>query len=175
MGQHGLKEEAGQPKHLCFPSIPPLIPFHPSPLLFSFEFLFLILDFSSSCWHSCKSVRLDSEHSHLCVCGCVFVQAIEAAEVGFVGERQIPLDCKSHSMCRLLSFCVLLSKENNHKTRVISLGDWVSYHTLKIKLLIFKMKEVFSTDSYALFRYRLLSFYPDIRSEGNQKNQKKTE
>lgn len=70
---------------------------------------------------------------------------------------------------------ILLSKENNHKTRVISLGDWVSYHTLKIKLLIFKMKEVFSTDSYALFRYRLLSFYPDIRSEGNQKNQKKTE
>ncbi len=64
----GLKEEVGQYKHLHFLSTPLLISFHPSLSCF-----FFLLDFSNSCWHSCKSVRLDShfDYPHLYVGVCL--------------------------------------------------------------------------------------------------------
>lgn len=94
----GLREEVGQHKHLHFLSPPPLISFHPSPS-FSLPGFFQVL--LTQLQVSQVGLPLWWSSS---VCGCVFVQVIEAEEVGFARERWIPLDSERHSIYRLLSF-----------------------------------------------------------------------
>lgn len=154
--------------------------FHPLPCLsLVFLFFFSTRGSFSSCWHSCKPIRLDSHSKdpHLYVGVCVFLQAIEA------GGRRIPLRSQPKGIQSAIpdhSGEIFYLSEITAAWRLFSAS--VKWFPIIVRLkkkipLALCVKEIFFADSQVVFRHRLLYFHqvswPGECKENNQELKRK--